>query len=214
MRCPVRRHQVGRLRVLTVDTPPRLWLSDDSWWLSLYGDEPALARLLAAWTLAARSPHSVLYLPIRRHRPPAGLPSDAGRALDLVLVQHSVALRPADWPVIRRRLGAGRPHTARVPEDEIPAESDVDWRVRRYRGFRDLLRFAIAADTLFVVGSRDGFRAEGVALRTLVDEPDRVYGNTHACVDVMSGLWGRERADRSSPGRLHVELCTAWADQG
>ncbi|RPE36433.1 hypothetical protein [Kitasatospora cineracea] len=116
VRAGARTHRV----VQVPQRPGRLALRDEQHWLTLYADRAGLARLVAAWSLAARSPLSLLHLPLRGRPLPDG-PSPAPMypggypALDLVLAHHSLQFRPSAWKDLRARLGPGRPQRATTP---------------------------------------------------------------------------------------------------
>ncbi|WP_330349346.1 hypothetical protein [Streptomyces sp. NBC_00582] len=193
----------------------RLALRDDRHWLSMYADREGAGLLVALWALAARSAHSLVYLPIRANPAPEGVAGDGEPvALDLVLLHHGLQFPTASWKEVRGRLGAGRPHTVSLPDRDFPDESAVDHDRWRHREYRDHLDFHLAAHTLFVVGSATAFRAHGAALRGLVDEAPshrhRHPAGTHHCVELGSGPWPHARTRRHVPGRLHIQYCATW----
>ncbi|MFE2014427.1 hypothetical protein [Streptomyces sp. NPDC059491] len=214
MRQRVEVHEVrldgGGVRVVrSAPAPGRLALHDDGHWLSMDADRAGVGRLTALWALAARSPRSLVHLPIRAEAASGGVAGEGPPALDLVLAHHSLQFPAAAWKGVRSRLGTGRPQTVRVPDGDFPDEDDVD-HDRWYHGsFRDHLRFDIAARTLFVVGSATAFREHGAVLRRLVDEaPSRGQGDRpsrHHCVELTSGPRTRPRARGRVPTTLHVE---------
>ncbi|MFD0071586.1 hypothetical protein ACFVIY_04000 [Streptomyces sp. NPDC127166] len=216
----VRVHKAGlggaEVRVVRPDpVRSRLALRDDGHWLSMYVDRGGAEQLTALWGLAARSARSLIHLPIRANAVPEGAAVEGEPvALDLVLVHHSLQFPTASWKEVRARLGAGRPHTAAIPDGDFPDESAVDHERRYYSTFRDHLGFDIAAHTLFVVGSATAFREHGSALRGLVDEAPshrhRHPGARHFCVELGSGPWTRPRTRRNVPGLLHIQYCEDW----
>lgn len=205
----------NEFRVIRADsTPARLALRDDRHWLSMYADRPGAASLVALWALAARSAHSLVYLPIRANPVPDGVMSEGEPvSLDLVLVHHSLQFPTASWKRIRARLGVGKPHTTATPAEDFPDESAIDYERRHHRAYRDHLAFHIAAHTLFVVGSSTAFREHGAALRGLVDEaPSHLhrYPNAgHFCVEINPGPWP-VRTRRHVPGSLHIQYSSTW----
>ena len=201
--------------------PGRLALRDEYHWLTLYADRAGLTRLLAMWALAARSPHTLVHLPLRDRPAPAGpstTPMYQGEhpALDLVLAHHSLHFRPSSWRHLRSRLGPGRPQTTGTPADDFPAEPRSAGRFH-HRDFRDHLHFATAAGTLFVTGSAPSFRDAGAALRTLRAEAPAAHHRAarpraaHECVELSSAPT-RFPATRGPflPGELHVQYCPQW----
>ncbi|MBW6433474.1 hypothetical protein KZ829_06920 [Actinoplanes hulinensis] len=116
--------------------------------------DKATAMLFAqAWGLAARSPHTIVYLPLRH----AELPDQhvGGRTLDLVLLHHRLAFPPSRWKQVRARLGNGQAHTVVLPSDAWPSRPVADHRRTWHREFRDHLRWNTAADS--TVGGRSGW---------------------------------------------------------
>ncbi|GAB3908822.1 hypothetical protein GCM10027612_83650 [Microbispora bryophytorum subsp. camponoti] len=75
-------------------------------------DKRAAVVLATAWGLAARSPHSLVYLPLRTARP---ADSANQERLDLVLLHHRLAFPVSRWKQVRALLGAGAPHGVRLP---------------------------------------------------------------------------------------------------
>ncbi|MEV4559268.1 hypothetical protein AB0K51_20080 [Kitasatospora sp. NPDC049285] len=193
-------------RVLRSATAPgRLTLHDDHHWLSLYADREGTARLVALWSLAARSPHSLIHLPLRT--------APAPDTLDLVLAHHSLQFRPADWKALRARLGPGRPHTTGTPDHDFRTGPNAHER-RHHHDFRDHLAFDLAAHTLFVTGSATAFRDTGSALATLLaDAPAEHHRHhrtpshgTHACTELTTGpRCFPHPPQRNAPGVLHVQ---------
>jgi hypothetical protein len=159
-----------------------------------------------AWGLAARSPRTIVYLPLRR----ANLPACHawGRPLDLVLLHHRLAFPPSRWKQVRARLGTGRPHTVVLPGDAWPARPVADHRRTWHREFRNHLRWDIAADTLVLTGSREAFDLEADQVRALAEECPahraRTPG-THCCAEIGMGRT-RHYPDRRRPyAELHAE---------
>lgn len=87
-------------------------------------DKETAVMFAQAWGLAARSPRTIVYLPLRR----AKLPDHHGwrRPLDLVLLHHRLAFPPSRWKQVRSRLETGRPHTIVLPSHAWPSRSIAD----------------------------------------------------------------------------------------
>ncbi|GIG56271.1 hypothetical protein Lfu02_06430 [Longispora fulva] len=171
-------------------------------------DKAATVDLAMAWALAARSPHTLVHLPLRAARPdserePGQLP------LDLVLLHHSLAFPVSRWKDVRARLGPGTPHQVTLPSSVLPALGPAAHDRRHHRGFRDHLRWDVAADTLFLTGSRAAFELAGEQIRTLAEDcPAHIaqVPDTHCCAEI---LMGRAGTDRRRPfAELHVEYCS------
>jgi hypothetical protein len=171
-------------------------------------DKQTAAMFALAWGLAARSPHSIVYLPLRAARVPDCCAW--GRRLDLVLVHHRLAMPPSRWKEIRARLGAGSPHTVTLPSGAWPAKPFADHHRSRHDDFRDHLRWEIAADTLVLTGSRAAFELQADQVRGLAEDcpahrarlPD-----AHCCAEIGMGR-NRSYRDRRNPyAELHAEYC-------
>jgi hypothetical protein len=159
-----------------------------------------------AWGLAARSPRTIVYLPLRRAEFPAR--RLCGRPLDLVLLHHRLAFPPSRWKHVRTRLGTGRPHTVVLPGDAWPSRPVADHRRTWHREFRDHLRWDIAADTLVLTGSREAFELEAEQVRGLAEQCPAHRARTpdaHCCVEIGMGRT-RHYPDRRRPyAELHAE---------
>ncbi|WP_211590473.1 hypothetical protein [Microbispora sp. H11081] len=170
-------------------------------------DKQAAIALAMAWGLAARSPHSLIYLPLRTARPADS--ANQERLLDLVLLHHRLAFPVSRWKQVRDRLGAGRPHGVKLPPQEFRRRPDADqWRWT-HQGFRDHLRWDIAADTLFLIGSREAFELEADQVRALAEDCPEHFAESpdaHCCAEINLGRMGYP--DRRRPwAELHVEYC-------
>ncbi|SDN24540.1 hypothetical protein SAMN04487981_104193 [Streptomyces sp. cf386] len=118
--------------------------------------------------LAARSPRSLVYLPMRT-APTVGVGEEDGQPLDLVLALRTVQLRPSRWKRIREHLNTGNTvrelHTASVPERDLP-DLDADYIIpdNPKEANEFLLRKNICAETLLQTGGTAAFR-EGAKQR-------------------------------------------------
>ncbi|MGW4594311.1 hypothetical protein ACWEOA_03090 [Streptomyces sp. NPDC004457] len=120
----------------------------------LLGDHDGLDRLAALFAFAARSPHTIVHVPLRDGVPPD---EGVGEPVDLLLVHESLGLRPSRWPDLRRRLRQGTPLTVRTDEART-ARDAAAWTERRDRAdFRGDLRHATHARTFFLFGHRHVF---------------------------------------------------------
>ena len=190
-------------RVIRPDRPaPRLVLHDGSFWYAGYADLDAFKQLTVLWALAAASPRSIVYVPMRQNPSPF-----QGRSFDLVLSYASLQLRPSRWKAIRSRLGSGAVHTARLSgpdRDEMP-----DYSRLLHHEYRDLLNFDNASDTVFVTGGRESFRRAVVQLSAL---PRWTIGRSitdphHLCVEISidAGSWSLAHTRHNTPGMLHFQ---------
>ncbi|WP_371784963.1 hypothetical protein [Streptosporangium subroseum] len=204
-------------RVLQPDRPPRqAFLFDNDRAIDMHVDREAATALTMAWGLAARSRHSLIYLPMRANTPPRGLADDHStfEALDLVLVQHSVQFPASRWRAVRNKLGAGHPHTATLPDDTFPEKAAISYEGIWNRENHDHLHFDLAARTLFVVGSPEAFRRTGgSAIRSLVTEAPAYIAREpsgHFCAELNSGRWPLIPGPRHCAGLLHIEYNRTW----
>jgi hypothetical protein len=76
---------------------------------ALIGSRADLLRLGALFRLAAISPHSVVYLPLRGNAQSEAVTYWAGvqGLADLVIARSEASLRPSAWPTLRTRLRRG-----------------------------------------------------------------------------------------------------------
>ncbi|MFB7944444.1 hypothetical protein ACFC6L_05940 [Kitasatospora phosalacinea] len=206
------------------DRPGRISVLDEQFWITVYADREGLARLLAAWALAARSPHTLVHLPLRTRPAPANPPlGDRSVPYDLVLAHHALQFPPTAWKQLRGRLDPGRPRTARTPDADFTTAPAVAER-RHHREARDHLRYDLAAHTLFVTGSAPAFRDHGAALRDLLAAAPSLH-HTLGPLAVADGHERRgpertllparplrhvPRHDASAPTVLNVQYCPDW----
>lgn len=170
----------------------------------MFVDKSAALELAAAWWLAARSPRTVVWLPLRQTVATCG--SEVyGDRFDLVLMHHSLGLPPSDWKVARSRVRQVRPQTVTLPERPFRPIDDVEHERAGHDGFRDHLRFETSAQTMFLIGSRLAFDLRAEQLRALVEDcPAHMATRpeTHCCAEIGIGSgvgWNR--------GGLHIEYC-------
>lgn len=186
------------------------------WELRLYADRAGARDLAAAWALAARSPRSLVHLPLRAGTAPEGLTEEGAVRMDLVLLHHSLAFPASRWKEVRARLGSGGvQHTMDVPESDFPAEDEIDFGSHHFAGWRDGLHFAGAARTLFLTGSAEAFRWSGAWVRSLETEAAaelaRWPNRSHYCVTLSHGSPGRNgRPPKGVPGQLHMVYAHEW----
>lgn len=173
-------------------------------------DRAAAADLAIAWWLAARSRRSLVYLPLRSGRSTCGA-AYGGRGLDLVLLHHSLGFRASRWKPVRARLPRGDRHKVTMPVGAMPRFDVEDHQRRTHRGFLDKLRWTIAAETLFLVGSRRAFELEADQIRGLAEDcPSHLarHPGTHCCAEIELGSWARTAVHYRFPRyQLHIECC-------
>ncbi|MET8997018.1 hypothetical protein [Amycolatopsis sp. NPDC004169] len=172
----------------------------------LSAGKAATLDLACAWWLAARSPHSIVHLPLRSRESSCGGEHEE-RPLDLVLLHHSLGFPASRWKRLRARLSAPAPHKVTLPPRTFPP---VDYARRWHQGFRDHLNWKITTDTLFITGSRPAYEFEGEAVRALAEDcPAHLAEEpgTHCCAEISLGSWS-PYPRRNPMAQLHVECCT------
>lgn len=175
-------------------------------------DKPSAVDLAAAWWLAARSPRTVVWLPLRQTATSCGSRC-YGQRLDLVLMHHSLGLPVAAWKQARAQIRQPRPHTVVLPERPFPDITPADHEESHWWENLDHLRFATAADTLFLIGSRAAFELQANQLRGLVEDcPAHMAAKPgiHCCAEIGLGappFGSSDRNRRNAWGELHVEYC-------
>lgn len=217
MRLGITEHRVRlgaeEYRVLRTTGLRRALCGDSGHWLDFWVDREAAAELAAAWLLAARSPRSLVHVPLRKRgeRPVGPHPTEPYQARDLLLVHHSRQFPASRWKAVRGRLGHGSPHTVEFRRADFPATEDRTVPGAHHAGFRDRVRLTTAADTLVLSGSALPFADAAADFLDLADTGPgwdiRWRGDGgHACAELhpSSGL-----LDRSVP-LMHVEYCPDW----
>jgi hypothetical protein len=172
-------------------------LADHDRRLQMSLDAETAHHIGVLWLLAARSPRSLIHLPLRGGALPVGEPPPGAR-LDLVLAHHSLGFRPHHWKRLRARLGDGAPGTVRVPRDERAADHAV-----HHRENRDLFHQHVHAETLFMIGSGKVFRATAGRFFEVAEHGPRA--DSHYCTEFHrgDGVLGNAR-------EIHVEYAGRW----
>ncbi|MCR6483692.1 hypothetical protein M8542_12780 [Amycolatopsis sp. OK19-0408] len=183
-------------RVLRPGRPIRhAELVEDRFGAELAVDQAAALDLAVAWWLAARSPHSLVHLPLRSTGP-----------LDLVLLHHSLGFRVSGWKQLRSRLSPPAMTTVTLPPTPFRPVERAEHERFFHRDFRDHLNYAFAADTLFVIGSRLAFELAAEEVRALAEDAPaqlaRVPGD-HVCAEIGLGRWVPHHR-RNPAAQLHV----------
>jgi hypothetical protein len=185
---------------------------EGGWGVEMYVNRAATVDFALAWWLAARSPHSLVYLPLRLSACDVEC-RYLGRRLDLVLLHHRLGFPASRWKDVRARLTPTGLQNAVLPENPFRtverAEHERSWR----RDFKDHLQHTYAADTLFVTGSRLAYELQSAAVGELVDKAPAELATTpdvHTCAEIGLGDWrghGAVEKRRNNPMRLHVVAC-------
>lgn len=216
MKLPVVIHQArlgaDDFRVVRPARPPaRAVLVDNDRYLNAYLDQEAARTVAVLWAFAARSPRSLIHLPLRGNRPPVGdMPDDTGFQVDLVLLHHSLQFAPSRWKRVRGRLGPGRLHTVDLPDAELDGVlTEADCEARHHRENRDLFQQHLHAETLFMTGSAKVFRQTARHFLDVARKgPGHVPvppGRSHFCTELHSndGILGDAR-------EIHIEYRDHW----
>ena len=188
----------------------------------MYVDRTDGRRIGTLWLLAARSPRSLVYLPMRT-APTVGVGEEDGQPLDLVLAPRTVQLRPSRWKRIREHLNMGNAvrelRTASVPERDLP-DLDADYSIpdNPKEANEFLIRKNIYAETLLLTGGTAAFRegAKEIFAVTKYGPPEaatKLYipgaCNYHVCRPIYD--WGLDTPQMRNWEQLHVEFCPQWA---
>ncbi|MEU3075624.1 hypothetical protein [Streptomyces laurentii] len=185
-------------------------LIDHDRYVGAYVDQDAARGIAGLWMLAARSPCSLIHLPLRAHHPEA--PDAVGLRLDLVLLHHSLQFAPSRWKEVRGRLGPGRPQTVSLPEAEHADPAVIDYEACHYRENRDLFHQHLHAETLFMTGSARVFRDTArLFLEVAREGPGHTLahpGYSHFCTSLHAnaGILGNAR-------EIHIEYSTQWSSR-
>jgi hypothetical protein len=188
-------------------------LYDYGWGVEVLVNKPETVDLALAWWLAARSPHSIVYLPLRSSGCDE-MPAYSERKLDLVLMHHSLGFPASRWKQVRARLKPTGVQKVTLPDQPFRAiDREEHWNSLRRSDFRDHIRYDIAADTLFLVGSRFGYELESKEVVALVDRAPAELAarpDEHCCAEIDVGIWYNNSLAqrRDSPLRVHVTCCT------
>jgi hypothetical protein len=191
-------------------------LNTEPFSLAMFVDRTSAAVLTAAWAMATVSRHSLVYLPMRHAPRPKGLdqPGRSYMALDLALLHHQVQLPFSRWPHIRRKLGAGTPHSARLRDGVLPRFEEMDYSRRGRKDFRDYLRIILSGHTVFVVGSTIAFQHSGHLLRCLALEAGPTVKNSndahHFCVEIDDWQPKSSHYYPENWTNLHVAYSPHW----
>ncbi|MES4908867.1 MULTISPECIES: hypothetical protein [unclassified Streptomyces] len=186
----------------------------------MYVDRTDGRRIGTLWLLAARSPRSLVYLPLRNTAPIEPIVDD-GQPLDLVLAPRTMQLRPSRWKRIREHLNAGNAarelRTASVPERDLPdLEADYIIPDNPKEANKFLFRKDVYAETLLLTGGTAAFRegAKKIFAVTKDGPPAAATGlylpvgcNYHVCRVIYD--WDLTPNLRDWE-QLHVAFCPQW----
>ncbi|MFG1686093.1 hypothetical protein ACGFNP_38435 [Nonomuraea sp. NPDC049269] len=188
----------------------------------MYADRTDGRRIGTLMLLAARSPRSLIYLPMRTTptAPGDGVGWGEEKRIDLVLVHRAVQFRPSRWKQLRERLNWGNSlrelHTARVPARDLSADLGLKTSARRDPKRGNLLHQAFYAETLFLTGGTTAFREAAQEIFAISkDGPPHAateYYVPGACnYHVCRCLYDLPDLEEHDWDQFHVEFCPRWA---
>jgi hypothetical protein len=165
---PLPGHTARQRILVPADPLSRLHITKVLWQHSgaLIGSRADLLRLGALFRLAATSPHSIVYLPLRDNAQSEAVTywaRDPGLA-DLVIARSDTSPRPSAWPSLRTRVRRGLLTTMRTPPPRPPTSPpEWEWKSRQ-------LRAEEHADTLLLSGSPQALHDAGDELTRCGDQ--------------------------------------------
>ncbi|MEU9112743.1 hypothetical protein AB0D04_13300 [Streptomyces sp. NPDC048483] len=188
----------------------------------MYVDRPDGRRIGTLWLLAARSPRSLVYLPMRTAGTALGIDFESGeKPLDLVLAHRAVQFRPSLWKKLRARITAGNAprevRTASVPVRDLPAETcEINYAAPSAPENRNLLHQHVFAETLFLTGSSMAFREAAPHIFTVTKEgppaaATELYITGGCNYHVCRSIYHRADLHAHNGEQIHVEFCPPWS---
>lgn len=185
-------------------------MHETGWGVEMYVNKAATGDFALAWWLAARSPHSLVYLSLRQSPDCEERSWYCGRKLDLVLAHHDLAFPPSRWKQVRARLRPTGIQQVTLPERPFRV---FDPPAHYLRKSRDHVRYTVAADTLFLTSSQHGYELDGETVMELLDDAPATLAtrpDKHTCAEIDLGRWHARSGQgqrRDTPLRLHVVCC-------
>lgn len=189
----------------------------------MYADRADGRRIGTLMLLAARSPRSLIYLPMRTTPtvPGSGVGWDDEKRLDLVLAHRAVQFRPSRWKQLRGRINAGNAprelRTANIPARDLPAGHGLKTSVRSDPKHSNLLHQAVYAETLFLTGGTTAFREAAQKIFAVTKDGPPHHAATKLYVPgacnyhVCRNLCDRPDLEEHDWDQFHVEFCPQWA---
>jgi hypothetical protein len=201
------RRNADELRVVRVErTPERLVVQASHDFYDIHADRRGAECLAAAWALAARSPRSLVHIPIRANLPPVDIASPSP-PLDLVFVHASAQFALSAWKSVRARARTGLKHRFELGtiRQELLGIDEADYEPTTRPGYPHHLGYTASHETLFVIGSVPAFRREGSRVRWFVENFGTDTGHPgHHCVEIWPGRWRPGYRRRIGPSGLHI----------
>lgn len=185
-------------------------------------DRPDGRRVGTLLLLAARSPRSLIYLPLREAAPEPWFGTHDETPLDLVLVHRAVQFRPSHWKRLRARMNSAgarsEPRTVRLPLSDLPTESDgASGRPAPYVPLEAVrLHRSEHASTLVLTGGTAAFREAARKVFAVAGEGPSVAARQRfedgGCpYHVCRGLQGAMGPCATDDDPIHVEFVNMWA---
>ncbi|MFI9047405.1 hypothetical protein [Streptomyces sp. NPDC053427] len=211
-------------RVISPSKPLKngaLYTSDSSF--NMYVDRADGRRIGALWLLAARSPRSLVYLPMRTAETEPWIAFEDETPLDLVLAHRAVQFRPSLWKKLRARIRAANAprelRTARVPERDLPADTcEINYPAPSDpgNGNKNLLHQHVHAETLFLTGSTTAFREAAPHIFTVTKEgppaaATQLYISGGCNYHVCRSIYHWPDMDTHGWDQFHVEFRPSWS---
>uniref|UniRef100_UPI002F90E945 hypothetical protein n=1 Tax=Streptomyces sp. NBC_01592 TaxID=2975889 RepID=UPI002F90E945 len=188
---------------------------------NMYVDRTDGRRIGALWLLAARSPRSLIYLPMRTPAMELGGVHEDETPLDLVLAHRAVQFRPSQWKKLRERIRAGNAprqvRTARLPEGDLPTDTcEINCAAPSDPENRNLLHQHVHAETLFLTGSTTAFREAAPHIFTVTKEgppaaATELYISGGCNYHVCRSLYHWPDLYAHGWEQIHVEFCPPWS---
>ncbi|MEW1841936.1 hypothetical protein AB0392_28675 [Nonomuraea angiospora] len=189
-------------------------------WYEMYADRTDGRRIGTLMLLAARSPRSLIYLPMRTTPTTPGVGWDNEKPLDLVLTHRAVQFRPSRWKQLRERINAGNAprelRTASIPARDLLADHGLKTSARSDPKHSNLLHQAVYAETLFLTGGTTAFREAAQEIFAVSKD-----GPPHAVMEhyvpgacnyhVCRSLYEWPDLEEHDWDQFHVEFCPQWA---
>ncbi|MFD8542408.1 hypothetical protein [Streptomyces sp. NPDC059649] len=189
----------------------------------IYVDRTDGRRIGTLWLLAARSPRSLVHLPMRATPTAPGTGWRDERPLDLVLAHRSLQFRPSRWKRLRQCISAGNAprelRTAGVPESDVLPDRKTGHATPGAAGDQrngNLLRWHLHAETLFLTGTTRAFRESAPPFFAVTKEGPPAAAtelylpgpgcNYHVCRDFSA----RQGLHPQSQDEFHVVFSPRW----
>ncbi|MCF6474239.1 hypothetical protein FAF44_38545 [Nonomuraea sp. MG754425] len=186
----------------------------------MYADRVDGRRIGTLMLLAARSPRSLIYLPMRTTPTAPGVGWYDEKPLDLVLAHRAVQFRPSRWKRLREHINAVRAprelRTASVPVRDLRVDHGLKPSLRSDPNHGSLLHQAVHAQTLFLTGDTTALREAALEIFAVTKDGPPHAATKHyipgACnYHVCRSLYDWSDLEEHGWEQFHVEFCPRWA---